>query len=519
LKPIAVCSVVTDPEAGEETEPFVTAFFDGKTHAQWWGHGCQSDLARYIESQSGKMIVYARNGGRADFYHLLPWIDRRELMVIDSRIVRCWIGPHQLRDSWAITPFDLYKDPVDYSDYHKDMREGKRAEIQASLCVTLNDEFKLCKRFVEEFGEYSTLGAVSSRVLSHHVPYWRGTEAYDESMRKRFYFGGRNELFRSGVIEGDIREYDVSSMYGSVMCDYLHPVGTKFSIGKRIGPKTCFVVVKGENHGAFCIRSRDTGELVFGTQQGEYAVSIHEFNAGVESGSFRVRKVIEAYNWERLGEFSGFVRPYYDKRITCSRSGDYWGTEIYKNLINAAYGKFSQNPSRYCDYYLTDRGCKPARKGEWVIAVRSRAGCGYTLWKQPARHMVWMNVATAASITGAARARLLEGMQKTKGWIYCDTDSLICDGPTKIEVGKGEMGKWKLEHRATTAAMVRKKIYALFGKKGECLKIAHSGCSLTPDEVLRAAQGERLEKVDLAPTFSLSGGVEFRKYTVSRMKG
>jgi DNA polymerase type B, organellar and viral len=491
MKPISVCAIATE-------NPLTAAYYDGSSTAIWEDDNCVRMLAEHIAKQPGARIVYCRDGGREAFYHLLSQIDRGEMSIIDSRILRCRIGPHQLRDSWGITPFPLAPPGIKFND----------------ISDELEAEYELCSRFTDEFGQYLTVGAVAARELSRSCPFWRGDEGYDAEWRK-FYFGGRNEIYKTGIVEGDIREYDISSAFPAVMRNLKHPTGTAVMVGDKITKGTFFVTCRGRNHGAFPFRRQWNQSLSFSQQEGEFHVTRHEFDAAEETGTFECDKITATYSWKTHQTFRPFVDPLYGKRLKAKRIGDYWGDMIYKTVLNAAYGKFAQNPSRYSDYYLTGYGYYPPNAGPWVPACTHLSRFGhYMLWQKPARHYAWFNIATAASITGAARASLLRGIQAAKYPLYCDTDSVICDGDASLQLGDG-LGQWKLEHRGTSAALVRKKTYALFDGE-RCLKTAHAGCELSPNEILRAARGERIVKTDPRPTYHISGRSEFRRYTISR---
>jgi hypothetical protein len=52
----------------------------------------------------------------------------------------------------------------------------------------------------------------------------------------------------------------------------------------------------------------------------------------------------------------------------------------------------------------------------------------FCIWERPSpRRGGFYNIATAASITGAARANLLRNLSLSDRPIYCDTDSIICE--------------------------------------------------------------------------------------------
>lgn len=520
-KRLAVIDFETDPFGSSgDISPFLSGAYDGETMATWWGPNCAESLVRWIQKQPEDTIFYARNGGRFDFFYMMPWIDRRELNIIDTRIVRCWLGGrHQLRDSYSLMPFslrDYKKADISYKIFHRDSRESHKPEIQQYHALDLRYEFDLVSRWVEEFGDgYLTLGALSAVELRKFCPYWRGGAAYDHEFRERFFLGGRNELYKSGVFDGDIKMIDVVSMYPDVMRSIRHPVGTKVEWDDRIHDDTVFLTVAGKNYGAFPIRHPDTRELDFTATDGIFHVSIHEFNAALETGTFVPDRVIETFSWLRTSDFSPFVDRYSEKRYQATKTGDRAGELIYKYVQNGAYGKFAQNPAGYSDHFLTQYGRYPTSPGDWGMAYTNQANRSWSIWEKPAKFATWYNVATAASITGAARAKLLRGLCDASGVLYCDTDSIISrDSPLSYDTS-GKIGSWRLEVSGTRVSFVQKKVYAIWN--GEtCVKKANAGCILTPDEIQMAAEGRRLNKIDTRPTFGLDGSIRFLKHTVRR---
>ena len=117
----------------------------------------------------------------------------------------------------------------------------------------------------------------------------------------------------------------------------------------------------------------------------------------------------------------------------------------------------------------------------------------------------FFNVATAASITSAARANLLRGIQAASRPVYCDTDSVICEAlnPSSyngIVLDPHELGAWDIEAEGDTLAIAGKKLYALFNQ-GEPIKKASKGVKLTAEQIKRVAMGETISYSHPVPKF------------------
>ena len=136
----------------------------------------------------------------------------------------------------------------------------------------------------------------------------------------------------------------------------------------------------------------------------------------------------------------------------------------------------------------------------------------------------YYNVATGASITGAARAVLLEALATSEGLVYCDTDSITCRSAAAIRKS-AELGAWKLEAQGHTMAVAGKKLYCLLGDTpapppgerdrieyerelphrivpgaGYALKMASKGVQLDASEIYRVAKGETVHYRNAAPS-------------------
>jgi hypothetical protein len=131
---------------------------------------------------------------------------------------------------------------------------------------------------------------------------------------------------------------------------------------------------------------------------------------------------------------------------------------------------------------------------------------GYAIWSRDCDRIInpW-NVATAASITGCVRARLMEAKHQCPGALYCDTDSLIAPAEEAEKlVGEG-LGQWEL--KAVTGGKKRvyiagKKLYAFEHGENKWLT-ASKGVRLTPEEIRKVALGGEVTWKNPVPTYSI----------------
>lgn len=511
-RPIYTLDTETDPfKYGRVPVPFSAGAYDGATFHYTWGPSCIKQMLAYIESLPPG-IVYVHNGGRFDFYYFIQAM-QGEMVIINSRIVKAYVGKHEFRDSFAIMPFALKqykKDDIDYNKLEAGVREQHKEEILSYLksdCVYL---WELCSAFVSMFGEMLTIGSTSMKQLQKLHKFEKLNHFYDEKIRSRFYFGGRVECFKKGLIYQTCKIYDVNSMYPAVMRDYLHPVCSPTSASKQIQKDTCFIIVQGKNYGAFPVRTKNGG-IDFNTGFGTFGVSIHEWNVALEYDLFRPTKIINCVNFEKRQTFAEFVNHFYESKKEATRIGDTTHALFYKYVLNSAYGKFAQNPTNYFDYTIGGSGHNPGDEwkpsfinGENIIWKKASAMSGFS------RH----NVATASSITGAARSVLLRAIATSHNVLYCDTDSIVCEFIGKgAEIDDLKLGAWKLEKTGDRAAIAGKKLYAIF-KDAKCIKMASKGVKLKAEEIERVANGETIKYVNEAPSFKWDGSVRFITRTV-----
>lgn len=521
---LAVLDLETDPfEYGKMVRPFVAGFYDGNSVHTIWSPECVSRMVAALSERKEPLTIYAHNGGRFDFFYFLPYLSSA-MRIVNGRIIQAQMGLHELRDSYAIMPFplaDYDKDSIDYEKMRAEVREQHREEILRYLSKDLTALYELVHAFHKEFGDKLTIGSASMKQLKSFHKFGTGNEVYDTKFRRHHYFGGRNQVFKSGIAKGDIRVYDVNSMYPFVMRGFLHPIGTGHTVSNRIEQDTCLIEVEGKNYGAFPTRAKNGG-LDFTVEHGVFYPTIHEWEAALEMGCFQPRRILKTYGWRTRGSFDEFVTHFYDAKRTAKEKGDKIRQLFYKYVLNSAYGKFAQNPENYFDWYITERGSVPPEYHEcgkgcpeecplvWSPTYLTEQ---YIIWQRPlqTKSHSWYNIAIGASITGAARAVLLRGLAGTRDPLYCDTDSIICRGDFSGQIDRTALGKWDLETTGSMAAIGGKKLYAIFDAQGKGIKKAHKGARLTYDEILKIVRGEEVEACNPVPNFKWDGSHTWTK--------
>lgn len=487
----------------------------------------------YLYSLQDRYCIYMHNGGKYDFMFLLPYLSD-DAMIINGRIVKANIGPHQIRDSYAAIPVPLaayQKDDFDYNLLEIDVRENNRHTIVKYLNGDCSYLLQMVTAWREEFGDILTMATGAMRAVKKFVAFECLNENDDKFFRQ-FYFGGRNQCFEVGEVKAERLEvHDINSSYPNVMRNYLHPISATFEVGSDLTDETDFVIVTGRNHGALCAKD-ENGFLSFTIPQGTFYTTGHELRAGIETGTFEIDRIEAAYTSTEHVSFTEFVDHYYSKRLECAalakqlrEAGDIAGAlryELYvlfwKLVLNSGYGKFALNPEDFKDWCITEADILALDHDIWTPEIQTG---DYIFWGKPSQRKKYYNVATGASITGAARAYLLHGLSKAHRAIYCDTDSIICEA-LNVTGDSKMLGAWKLEAVGDTLYVGGKKLYALYkdGKpfiddKGKEKK-ASKGVKLTCDEIRRVALGGTVDYANPFPAFKLDGSHEFVKRSIKR---
>lgn len=514
-----------------------------------------------IEALPGSFTIYAHNGGRFDYMYLISQV-RGKASFKGRALMQCSVGGHELRDSLHIIPESLKnaagKTDIDYGIFKRNRRDNHRDEIIAYCISDCRYTFDTVSAFVRRFGLPLTIGQCAMKHLKQHHDFERMSPITDEYMRQ-YFMGGRVEcLAPVGHYRGDYKLYDVHSMYPSVMAHVKHPTGNTIFVNDKIGKNTAFIHLECDNPRGALLKHSDDGTLTSECRRGEFKVSIHEYQAAMDLGLIDNVRVLSTVNFVAWSDFAKFVVPNYDERqrlkVQLERmeldTPEYKRTKqdatFIKYLLNAAYGKFAQNPRRFKEYYLTDPNEPPPEQwqflGLWEEYERSkRANTGdtyqtlrtmrmfpemqtslYWIWSHPLPEFRFNNVATAASITGAARAKLLRAIHSAVDPIYCDTDSLICRQLVDVKITDSDLGTWHLEKHISETIIAGKKLYAYRvsnpGRKDHDTTVVKSKGSngVEWSDMLAIMRGELVKKKMKAPTIRVDGSQRYIERTLRR---
>lgn len=533
----ATFDIETDPFslARATIEPFATGFFDGQEFHSWWGEGCIDEFKSFLDAEDKAdrhYRIYAHNGGKFDYKFLVQkGMVLGDIKIIGGRFVKFQYRGHEFRDSFSIIPVPLsayQKDEISYELFERNLRDRHRGEIISYLAGDCRYLHELVSAFLARFGPKLTIGGTAIDDLRAKTPTQlaKTDQQHDEKFRP-WYFGGRCEALRTGVFEGEFTSYDVNSMYPYVMSETLHPVGKKYlsalpasldSSGQLIGMRKdipYFAEITATNRGAFPLRTKSG--LSFRIPHGRFFTTSHEIRAALDTDTATIETVHNILVPYQSTHFRDFVHTHINDKIKATQEGDSIKRLAAKLLMNSAYGKFAQNPTKFKDYKMIDQDSEDSNSQDLNDWGRVKQDLGsLELWHKDAANQEngYLDVATAASITGAARAVMIRALKHASQPLYCDTDSILCRC-LNTTTDSSALGAWAVEATGNRVAIGGKKMYALFQNQSP-IKTASKGVRLAPEDIVKVAQGEKVEWLSPVPVFDIFGRQTRLKRVVKR---
>jgi len=524
MKPIYVADSETDPfKAGRIPAPFIWGLYNGETYTEFNSTDEFVDYVTQIDC-----IVYAHNGGKFDWHFILDKLEQfQPLMVIAGRLSKFKIGKAEFRDSINILPMPLSaweKDEFDYTILEKEVRNLPENKIKISKylkndCIYL---YEMVTEYIDRYGlnltQAGTAMKVWQKICKVKAP---KTTAYFYECIAPFYYGGRVECFKTGVIRPPkgFKVIDINSAYPWSMKHY-HPYGEYFDTFDEL-PETreeierCFITLECVSYGA--LPSRDKNGLSFPNDENikEFFITGWEYIAGLDTKTIKNITIKSVIIFPETIIFDDYIDHFYKMKTDAKKNNDKAGYIFSKLFLNSLYGKFSACPSKYREYTIV----KPR-----FIEAAEDEGYGYCAelgpWAlvdkpiDPDRERFY-NVAVGASITGFVRAYMMRSMNKCEGVIYCDTDSIVCESTGDLVIDPTTLGAWDVEAECDFGGVGGKKLYA-FHTLDDKWKTASKGVRLNHDEIMKVAQGQVVTYNPENPSFSLKRGVKFISRKVSK---
>lgn len=560
-----LCTVDTETDPflyGRSPLPFWVGFYDGDDYEEWWGDDCVYRFFEYLVSRferaGEELVIYAHNGGKFDFHLFMEHLDDDSMpFIINNRVAKVFFHAQEFRDSFSIIPvaqakFGGAKLKISYDLFERDVRERHKEEITRYARHDVVSLWEIVSEYIKRFGWRLTVAGTALPYLESFHGFNKMDRETDQQIRP-YYGGGRVQCFETGLIVMPpgkrLQMVDRNSMYPSAMKFHRHPVSAIAWRGKEITEETDFAYIEAENDG--CLGVGSGLGYDFTRKHGRFFATIHEIRAGLDTGTLKIIRVISSYAFKHKTSFGEFVNTFYGLRLQSKANGDAMGVELYKLILNSAYGKLAMNtehykqwlynpavlptpqysPTKLFEEYEGEGGVKRYRCTHSPEGWRPALQRGDSvIWSRPARDAGerFLNVATAASITGAARADLWRAVKASSRVLYCDTDSLICEA-TSVDCDDKRLGAWKVEAEGDAALIAGKKMYAFLsltppkadselvrieGRDFYVVKKAHKGVQLTGSQIAEICGGAVIEHENMSPAYTLDGKVKFTKRRV-----
>jgi hypothetical protein len=284
----------------------------------------------------------------------------------------------------------------------------------------------------------------------------------DFGLDRHAYYGGRNECFQLGRIEGPIIQTDVNSMYPSLMKDSLFPVEILEkqhecktpTEGAPSGPGQVTAEVWLESPDtAYPVRCRDGVWYCRGKVR--TILCGPELRRACESGHVRQYGRWTRYRMSRI--FTSYVQDLWAVRVDAHLRGEALPERLAKGMMNSLYGKFGEQGGDWVslgdDYQKGDygKGCNYAQPGQDPIDWRVIDGLHQRRRRDQLTDHSFVPIAAYVTSYGrvfmdAVRSKLWED-----GIYYQATDSLLVDTGNWEMLdaahlcGPDELGKFRKE--------------------------------------------------------------------------
>lgn len=500
----------TDPfKRGRVPKPFLWACTNGEEDFVFYD---TKKFVEFLKKQDG--IFYAHNGGKFDFYFLKDFFDYKEYpqkesdtLFINGRLVKTKIGEAEIRDSWVLFPFPqaafVKKHEIeDWSIFEKEKRNLKKnkREILERCLQDIRGLHKVITEFEKEYGRHLTAPSAAFKQL-HKIEKLKKvkTGALYYSDFENFYYGGRCEVFKTGHFK-NIYYYDINSAYPWAMAYCYHPIGDLFFEEKNVSIKKpikewAFYHVKGFSDGVFPERA-ENGGISFPIKSGEFHVTGHELKQALELKAFNGKILRVICHAEKI-KFPNFINHFWAIRQSTFKID--LNNFFAKLMMNSAYGKFGMNGNKHKNYFFV-RADKIPKFLEKGYDVETNFEDKFIVSKK-VDEPSFNNLATAASITGAVRAKMMKEIYNNrKRVIYCDTDSIFVSKPIKGFSNSKTLGDFKIEGIYDEGYFCGKKIYGVKNKKET--KISCKGAKATWAQIKKINDGKIHVFKSEAPTFS-----------------
>jgi DNA polymerase family B len=278
------------------------------------------------------------------------------------------------------------------------------------------------------------------------------------ALERQAYYGGRIEILKTGIIDEEVFELDVSSMYPSVMINNYFPTKLVDSYLDRrdydpakhnpglFTVAECLVCSDGT---PYPVRCKDGTYYCTGSFWTTLCGS--DLLAAIVHGHVRAFGRWARYRLQRV--FASYVEHFWGERQRYGREGNELAEHFCKSMLNSLYGKFGQQSAHWeeCEPPLEPWmwGQRAIRNAETGDVRKFRSIGGFIQEEQPPSEHKQAFPAISAWVTAYARQRMrqLVAIAGSRNVFYVVNDALYVNQAGLInlqlagEVTEGELGK------------------------------------------------------------------------------
>ncbi len=444
---------VIDIETMNWTTHVVSGFYDG---IQFKHFKNIEDLVRYALNYRRTLNCFMHFGGGFDFLFLIEQFLKQKIEIIEiiprgSSLLSMKVKDsknriHTFKDSSALLPFSLkslttsFNVPTKKGEWdHKKTRgfSKKLLEYLKSDCIGLYQVIETFYRdeIVGSSGRASTIASQAQKIFQTFLkdPIYSPSETANEFMREACH-GGRTEIFKP--LGQNLYEYDVNSLYPSVMRDFEFPSGRAIKTyrykANKLGIYKCEIKVPLNTH-LPCIPFKQNKSLIFPKGTFKSTITSAEIDYARKIG-YEI-KVLEGYYFSnKSAYFKDFIEFLYDIRLKYPKNTPQ--NVIAKLIMNSSYGKFILRLDKSNIVF-------EPKKGDKIFKELKVGRHNIVLYERPIKLESFSHSAIGAFILAYARIRMHKLMLPIEKHVYyTDTDSIWTD---KILESSQNLGELKLE--------------------------------------------------------------------------
>ena len=480
------------------TRVFLAGFFDGESFDSFRGSDSIGNLmCHMLQPKYLGWHLYAHNGGRFDFLHLLPWLANEgkrlgfQFCAIPAgksggiQILDIWKGRGKQRkgkwrllDSIKLIPLALAKACATFNLPGKDSLPLDTHESDPQWEVYNEQD---CRALWSVLGRFHTMvedklgGEVGITTPATAMKTWRrkylpykihrGEDAHDFVFST--YCGGRTEVFQREA--PSLNYYDINSSYPAVMRE---PMPSGPAIWWSGPPPDCFIK-EGSGYVGFVEASveldsyipilpvKRDGKLLFPSGRINGRWDWAELSR-VADRVVRWGKSVWFASTPLLASMVEDLYPFRDSSLPGYDAGLAY---VVKILLNSLYGKFGQSALRRKVVPWSE----DLPEGAIPVDGTSLSPVWYIDEEVTAPYIMPQ---IAAHVTSLARLKLYDWMaQCGESLAYCDTDSIITSSLLDTSTHLGDL---KNEYPGVTfdGTFLAPKLYMLRGSDGSCKVVA-----------------------------------------------